>query len=249
MALRTGRLPARRNRKPDQGTARHGDRPHQLQPLLGQPVPRAADRRGLCADAGTAPVCCWHQLRKGAGLDTAGTLPETGCTGDDLGTPHGCAPAAIVSVSGDLPAHGDGTGGVDWVERASLPKEFPFLPDPTEYKGKLRPKIIADLTVCACKACRHVPHTNFTLPSSSSAILCRAKSSLAGRSRIMQAKGARRSEFPMFPSQLSITCPGINTLQRYLSAKTVVLSNRCSCRLLSFGVCTGMKIGVSIGVP
>src|ERR1019366_2099971 len=188
MALRKGLLPARRNRKPDQGTARDGDRPHQLQPLLGQPVPRAADRRGLCADAGTAPVCCWHQLRKGAGLDTAGTLPETGCTGDDLGTPHGCAPAAIVSVSGDLPAHGDGTGGVDWVERASLPKEFPFLPDPTEYKGKLRPKIIADLTVCACKACRHVPHTNFTLPSSSSAILCRAKSSLAGRSRIMQVR-------------------------------------------------------------
>src|ERR1019366_1424184 len=88
----------------------------------------------------------------------------------------------------------DGTGGVDWVERASLPKEFPFLPDPTEYKGKLRPKIIADLTVCACKACRHVPHTNFTLPSSSSAILCRAKSSLAGRSRIMQVR-----EFPFLP--------------------------------------------------
>ena len=34
----------------------HADRPHQLHPLLGQPVPRAADCRSLCVDAGTAPA-------------------------------------------------------------------------------------------------------------------------------------------------------------------------------------------------
>src|ERR1039458_1667060 len=126
MALRRGLLPARRNRKQDQGTARDGDRPHQLQPLLGQPVPRAADRRRLCVDAGTAPVCCWHQLRKGASLDTARTLPETGCAGDGLSTAHGCAPAPIVPVSGGLPAHGAGTGSIAFVERHRSTESHPY---------------------------------------------------------------------------------------------------------------------------
>jgi len=97
--------------------ARHGDRPHQLQPLLGQPVPRAVDRRGLRVDAGTAPVCGGHQLRPGTGMDAAGTLPETGGTGGRLSTAHRRAPAAIVSVSGDFPAHGVGTGSIAWVGR------------------------------------------------------------------------------------------------------------------------------------
>ena len=47
--------------------------------LLGQSVPRADDCRSLCADAGTALVGGGDQLRKGASLDVAGTLPETGC--------------------------------------------------------------------------------------------------------------------------------------------------------------------------
>ena len=47
-----------------------------LHPLLGQPVPRADDGRGLCVDAGTATVCRNNRLRKGASLDNAGTLPE-----------------------------------------------------------------------------------------------------------------------------------------------------------------------------
>src|ERR1035437_2988375 len=196
MAPRTGLLPARRNRKPDQRIARHGDRPHQLQPLLGQSVSCAADRRGLCADAGTAPECCGHRLRKSAGLDTEGTFSETGCAGDSLGTTHGCAPATIVPVSGDLPAHGDGTWSINWVKRHRSPEEFPFSPDPTDNKGKSRPKIVAALMVYACKACRHVPHSNFTLPSSSQAIFCHAKSSLAGRSRIMQARIGGERQFP-----------------------------------------------------
>jgi len=57
------------------------------------------DCRRLCADAGNAPGCCWHQLRSGASLDSAGTLPETGGAGDGLSAAHGCAPAAIVPIS------------------------------------------------------------------------------------------------------------------------------------------------------
>ena len=66
-----------------------------------------------------------NRLRKGASLDTAGTLPETGCAGDPLGAAHGRASAAIISVSGDLPAHGPGTGSIAWVERTRSTEEYP----------------------------------------------------------------------------------------------------------------------------
>src|ERR1035437_2655912 len=189
--------------KPDQGTARHGDRPHQLHAVLGQSVSCVADRRGLCTDAGTAPFCGGHKLRKSAGLDTARTLPETGGEGRCLSAAHGHTLAAIVPVSDDLPAHGDGTWSINWVKRHRSPEEFPFSPDPTDNKGKPRPKIVAALMVYACKACRHVPHSNFTLPSSSQAIFCHAKSSLAGRSRIMQVRGFSIS--PCRPSTPPLT--------------------------------------------
>ena len=55
-------MSARRNRESHQGTARPTDRPHQLQRFLGQPVPGAADRRRLRADAGAAPAGRAHQL-------------------------------------------------------------------------------------------------------------------------------------------------------------------------------------------
>ena len=122
-------LPACRNRKPDQGTTCHGDRPHQLQPLLGQPVTSIVDCRRLCADAGTAPNCRWHQLRKGAGLDTAETISETVCAGDGLGAAHGCASAAIVSVSGNLPALGAERGSSSWIERHRLTERHSDHPD------------------------------------------------------------------------------------------------------------------------
>src|ERR1035437_3502161 len=126
MALRKSLLPARRNRKPDQGVARDGNRPHQLQPLLGQPVPCAADCRSLRADAGTATERCWHQLRSGSSLDSTGALPETGGAGGRLGTAHGCALAAIVSASGDLPTYGAGAGSIAWVERHRSPPDIPI---------------------------------------------------------------------------------------------------------------------------
>src|SRR5664280_1994181 len=135
MALRRGLLSARRNREPDQGVARHGNRPHQLQPLLGQPVPRAANRRGLRADAGTAPERCWHQLRKGASLDTAGTLPETWGEGRCLSATHGHTLAAIVPVSDDISAHGDGTGSIAWVvwhRTTERPVSYTHLTLPTK---------------------------------------------------------------------------------------------------------------------
>src|ERR1035437_3531432 len=170
MALRRGLLPAWRNREPDQGVARHEDRPHQLQPLLGQPVPRAVDRSSLCADAGAAPKRCWHQLRKGASLDAAGALPETGCANDGLGTAHGCAPAAIVPVSGDLPAYGTGTGSFAWVGRTRTHETPPSLSNKADDRGKPRPKTVVALRTPSDNACRHLHHANFTLPSSSSAI-------------------------------------------------------------------------------
>src|ERR1035441_9620445 len=169
MALRKSLLPARRNRKQDQGTARDGDRPHQLQPLLGQPVPRAADRRRLCVDAGTAPVCCWHQLRKGASLDTARTLPETGCAGDGLGTAHGRAPAAIVPVTGHLPAHGHGAGSFAWVERPRCTERNPYSPDEADKMGNLCLKIATAPPPNANQASRCVLHGTITPTSPCSA--------------------------------------------------------------------------------
>ena len=98
--------------------ARHGNRPHQLQPLLGQLVPCAAYRPRLCANAGTVLLCCWRQLRKSTSLDTAGTLPETGHKGRCINAAHGHTPASIVLNSDHLPAHGDATGSLARVERA-----------------------------------------------------------------------------------------------------------------------------------
>src|ERR1035437_9664104 len=126
--------------KPHQGIARHGDRPNQLQPLLGQSVSRAADRRGLCTDAGTAPERCGHQLCKCASLDTAGALPETGGAGDGFDTAHGCASAAIVPVPGDLPAYGDDSGGFARLERYYSNARQPDWSDQTDSKGKPCPE-------------------------------------------------------------------------------------------------------------
>src|SRR5664280_960661 len=86
-------------------------------------------RQGLCADAGTAPVCGGHQLRKSAGLDTAGTLPETGCEGRCLSAAHGHTLAPIVPVSDHLPAHGPGTGSIAWIERHCSTERHPDWTD------------------------------------------------------------------------------------------------------------------------
>ena len=53
--LREGLLCSRGHRESDQGTARWvADRPHELLSVLGEPVARLPDRRGLRAHAGTA---------------------------------------------------------------------------------------------------------------------------------------------------------------------------------------------------
>lgn len=96
---------------------RHRDGPCQWQPVLGQPVPRAAECGCLCAVEGTTPRRWGHQLRPSASQDSAGALPETGCSGDCLSKACGRALAAIVLASGYLPAHGVGIGCIAWVER------------------------------------------------------------------------------------------------------------------------------------
>src|ERR1019366_8703605 len=176
MALRRGLLPARRNREPDERVARHGNRPHQLQPLLGQPVPCIADRRCLCADAGTAPGCCWDQLRSGPRLDSAGTLPETGGAGDGLSAAHGCALAAIVPVSGDLPAHGVGTGSIDWVDRHSSTEEHPDWHDESNSTGMPCPENAAAPPPNANQTRRNQRLQQITPPAPCSAISYRTKS-------------------------------------------------------------------------
>jgi len=116
------------------------------------------------------------QLRKSAGLDTAERFLKLGARS----LPQRDAWSYICRNRSRFwrpSAHGLGTGSAAWVESASLPEEFPFSPDPNEHNAKPRPKIVATSMVCACKACSHVPRINFTLPSSSSAILCRPKPS------------------------------------------------------------------------
>src|ERR1700721_1127635 len=105
MALRRSLLPTRRHRKPNKRIACVGDRPHQLQPVLGQPVPSAVDSRCLRAHAGAALACRGHRLCASSGLDVKGTLLETGGASDGLGAAHGYTPAAIVPVSCHIPTN------------------------------------------------------------------------------------------------------------------------------------------------
>ncbi len=90
--------------EPDQGIARSSDRSHQLQSVLGQPVPCAADRRRLRSDAGVAPASRTHQLRSRSGLDPPRTAAEIGRACGGLGAPRGAPSARVVSVSFRLPA-------------------------------------------------------------------------------------------------------------------------------------------------
>src|ERR1035438_9108702 len=145
-------------------------------PQMGQQVPCAADCRSLCADAGTAPGCCWHQLRKSAGLDTAGTLSETGCAGHGSRAAHGCAPAAIVSVSGDLPAHGAGVGSFAWVERHRSTERHPDWRDERHRTGKLCPENAAGPPSSDNQSRRSQRLQQITPPSPYSAISRRPKS-------------------------------------------------------------------------
>ena len=88
-----------------------------MQPVLGQPVPRTADRRSLHPDAGVAPACRRHQLRSCSGLDAPRTVAETGRPRGGLGTPHGAASARVVPVSSRLPASGAGTRSLAGIAR------------------------------------------------------------------------------------------------------------------------------------
>src|SRR5271157_1889155 len=143
MDLRKGLLPARRDREQDQGIARVADRPHQLQRFLGQPVPRAVDRRRLCADAGIAPTSRRHRLCAGSGLDTASTIVETRCPCARLGAARDGAPTRVLSVSSHFPASGAGTRSLARIALGSTyPTNF-FHTLKQLYSGKLCPKIAA----------------------------------------------------------------------------------------------------------
>ena len=88
----------------DQGASRSSDRSHQLQPVLGQPVPCAADRRRLRSDAGVAPASRTHQLRSRSGLDPPRTAAEIRRSCGGFGAPRGAPSARVVSLSFRLPA-------------------------------------------------------------------------------------------------------------------------------------------------
>jgi transposase len=88
---------------------RGGHRPHQLHSLLGQSIPRVADRRGLCADAGTTPASHRHPLRARPGLDTPRTVAETWRPRRRFGPPHGAPSARLFPLSRRLQESGNGT--------------------------------------------------------------------------------------------------------------------------------------------
>ena len=77
--LREGLLCPRGHREPDQGVARRpADRPHELHSLLGEPVARLADCRGVRAHAGAAAAGGAYRLRPHPGELAAGPAAEAG---------------------------------------------------------------------------------------------------------------------------------------------------------------------------
>ena len=72
--------------------------------ILGQPVSRVDDWRGLRVDAGDALRFGRHSFRPGAGLHLAGAFSENRSSGGDFSTSDPAALATIVSLSGQLPS-------------------------------------------------------------------------------------------------------------------------------------------------
>src|ERR1019366_8196973 len=66
-------------------------------------------------------------MRPRAGMDAAGTVPETGCAGDGLDAPRGRSLAAIVSVPGCLPANCHGAGSIAGIERQRSTQIHPLF--------------------------------------------------------------------------------------------------------------------------
>src|SRR5467141_2691492 len=116
MALRGGLLPTGGSRKSHKRTAlRHGDWPHQLHQFLGQPVPRADDRRGLRTDAGAALASGAHGLRSGTSLNVTRALPETRRSGGRHGTPYRAAFTSGIPVSRALLSSRLELGRANWL--------------------------------------------------------------------------------------------------------------------------------------
>src|SRR5262249_5564631 len=76
--------------------SRSGDGPHQLQPLLGEPVPRADDGGGLRADAGAAPEGAADRLLPSSDLYSARALDQARCSGGHLRATDRSAPARLI---------------------------------------------------------------------------------------------------------------------------------------------------------
>ena len=108
--LRTGLLPARRNRESDQRVKSARCGPYQLHELLGQSTARADDGCGLCADAGDPSGRHSDHHGPRSGVVAARAPAEARRSRRCLGAPHGAAPARVLPVSVRLPASGSGAG-------------------------------------------------------------------------------------------------------------------------------------------
>ena len=85
--------------------ARSGDRSHQLQSFLGEPVPGSAHSSGLRSHAGVTLAGCWDSLCSSSSLHAARTVAQAWSTSDGFGTTCSCSPTGVVSVSAQLRPH------------------------------------------------------------------------------------------------------------------------------------------------
>ena len=116
--LREGLLCPRGHREPDQGVARRpADRPHELHSLLGEPVARLADCRGVRAHAGAAAAGGAYRLRPQPGELAAGPAAQAGGARCPLSAPPRSASAARDAVPRRVAAYRPRARGADRIAR------------------------------------------------------------------------------------------------------------------------------------
>lgn len=94
--------------------------PDELLAVLGQSIPGAADRGGVCVAPGVAPPGSGHHLCHGAGLDLAGAAAEVGGVGRAVGPPTRAASASGRSVGRHLAPRRRGRRGRSRLTRAAM---------------------------------------------------------------------------------------------------------------------------------
>ena len=190
-----GLLCSRGHRESDQGTARWAaDRPHELLSVLGEPVARLPDRRGLRAHAGTAIAGGAYCVCPQPGDVAARPAAEAGGPRRALGPPRGSASAALDAAPRGVAAHRARPGRA---RRIAHPlRRAHLLPG---RQGPLRRRGCRCPTLASLMPPGRLLKPRLRLQAAMSETHSCADHALSavesGPSRIMQAKGRRKNRF------------------------------------------------------